>query len=714
MKKKLKILVMIGLFKKAIVLSMLVLSSSLIGQIDRSMPEPGPAPEIEFKEPFTTKLSNNLTLMVVVNDKLPTASATLIIDNPPILEGDKSGVKDLVTSNMGKGNKFQSKDEFIEEKDFMGSFISYNSSGGSISSLSRYFERTMTMFAQGALYPVFSDEEFEKEKTKLTEALKIDEKNAASIARRVENIVAFKQGHPRSEYTTEASVSSIGITDIENFYKNYFKPNNAYLVVIGDVNLEETISLSKELFENWEYSTELENMFGEGSVNDFVDPDVSAKTTIHIVDVPNSTNVEISFQNVIDRKTSDTDYFSGTVANRVLGAGPESRLFTVIREEKGYAYGAYSGLPTSSKSKTKFVGRTTVRSEVADSAIVEMHNQLKIMRDRPITDEELSNVKSGYFGEFAMSIENPITIANQALSIRSENLPEDFYKTFLSNLNKVSKDDVIESSKKFFLIDNAQIVVTGKINEIIDNLENIYLDDDKIDVVYHDEFGNITEKPDYSVDENVSVESIVTNYIDLIGGKDKLEKVESIEIKGNANLNMQGQSFVLEFYSLKNNQNQSLSTVTAGGMVVQKSVFNKYQGYNEVNGQRMPLTDSELEQAIINSALFSELNYDFSAIELIGTSNVDDQKVYEIKITDNKTEYYSIESGLKLKEVETTEVEGNVISVETTIKEYEEVDGIMIPSEINQITPGLPIPGGITINFNTIKLNVKTSDSDFN
>ena len=714
MKKKLKILVMIGLFKKAIVLSMLVLSSSLIGQIDRSMPEPGPAPEIEFKEPYTTKLSNNLTLMVVVNDKLPTASATLIIDNPPILEGDKSGVKDLVTSNMGKGNKFQSKDEFIEEKDFMGSFISYNSSGGSISSLSRYFERTMTMFAQGALYPVFSDEEFEKEKTKLTEALKIDEKNAASIARRVENIVAFKQGHPRSEYTTLQSVSSIRISDIENYNKTYFKPTNASCLVIGDVNLDEPISLSKELFENWEYSTELENMFGEGSVNDFVDPDVSTKTTIHIVDVPNSTNVEISFQNVIDRKTSDTDYFSGTVANRVLGAGPESRLFTVIREEKGYAYGAYSGLPTSSKSKTKFVGRTTVRSEVADSAIVEMHNQLKIMRDSPITDEELSNVKSGYFGEFAMSIENPITIANQALSIRSENLPEDFYKTFLSNLNKVSKDDVIESSKKFFLIDNAQIVVTGKINEIIDNLENIYLDDDKIDVVYHDEFGNITEKPDYSVDENVSVESIVTNYIDLIGGKDKLEKVESIEIKGNANLNMQGQSFVLEFYSLKNNQNQSLSTVTAGGMVVQKSVFNKYQGYNEVNGQRMPLTDSELEQAIINSALFSELNYDFSAIELIGTSNVDDQKVYEIKITDNKTEYYSIESGLKLKEVETTEVEGNVISVETTIKEYEEVDGIMIPSEINQITPGLPIPGGITINFNTIKLNVKTSDSDFN
>ena len=714
MKKNLKILVMIGLCKKVIVLSMLILSTSLIGQIDRSMPEAGPAPEIEFKEPYTTKLSNNLTLMVVVNDKLPTASATLIIDNPPILEGNKSGVKNLVTTNMGKGNKFQSKDEFIEEKDFMGSFISYNSSGGSISSLSRYFERTITMFAQGALYPVFSEEEFEKEKTKLTEALKIDEKNAASIARRVENIVAYKKNHPRSEYTTEASVSSLNIADIENFYKSYFKPNNAYLVVIGDVNLEETIALTKKLFEEWKYSDELDEKFGKGSINAFVDPEVSEKTTIHVVDVPNSANIEISFQNIIDRKTSDADYFSGTVANRVLGAGPESRLFSVIREEKGYAYGAYSGLPTSSKSKTKFQARTTVRTEVADSSIVEMHNQLKIMRDNPITDEELSNVKSGYFGEFAMSIENPITIANQALSIRSEKLPSDFYKTFLSNLNKVSKNDVIDSSKKFFLIDNAQIVVTGKVSGILENLENIYLDGKQVDVVYHDTYGNIIDKPDYSVDESVSVESIISNYINLIGGKDKLEKVESIEVKGNANINMQGQSFVLEFYSLKNNQNQSLATVSAGGMVVQKSVFNKYQGYNEVNGQRMPITDTELEQAIINSAIFAELNYDYSTLELVGTSIVNEEKAYEVKITDNKTEYYSIESGLKVKEVETSEVEGNQISVETTINEYAEVNGILIPSEINQVTPGLPIPGGITVKFGNIKLNVKTSDSDFN
>jgi len=166
-----------------------------------------------------------------------------------------------------------------------------------------------------------------------------------------------------------------------------------------------------------------------------------------------------------------------------------------------------------------------------DSAIVEMYNQLAIMRNTPITDEELSNVKSGYFGSFAMSMEDPTTIANQALSIRTENLPDDFYKTFLSNLNEVAKDDVIESANKFFLIDNAQIVVTGKIRDIMDKLENISLGGKEIEVVYHDNYGKIIGKPDYSVDSSITAETVVKNYVDAIGGKEKLSKVSSIETK---------------------------------------------------------------------------------------------------------------------------------------------------------------------------------------
>jgi hypothetical protein len=149
-------------------------------------------------------------------------------------------------------------------------------------------------------------------------------------------------------------------------------------------------------------------------------------------------------------------------------------------------------------------------------------------------------------------------------------------------------------------------------------------------------------------------------------------------------------------------------------MTLVKSVFNKYQGYNEVNGQRVPLTDEELEQAIINSALFSELNFDLETIELIGTSFVNDEKAYEIKITDNKSVFYSAETGLKLKEFESQEVDGNLITGEVFYKQYEEVDGILMPSEINQVSASIPVPGGLTFKTSLIKLNVKTSDSDFN
>ena len=101
-------------------------------------------------------------------------------------------------------------------------------------------------------------------------------------------------------------------------------------------------------------------------------------------------------------------------------------------------------------------------------------------------------------------------------------------------------------------------------------------------------------------------------------------------------------------------------------------------------------------------------------VELVGTSVVDDEEAYEVKITDNKTAFYSVETGLKLKEVESQEVEGNLVVGETYYKNYEEVDGILFAKEINQVSPAIPIPGGITFKVDSINLNVETDESDFN
>jgi hypothetical protein len=438
------------------------------------------------------------------------------------------------------------------------------------------------------------------------------------------------------------------------------------------------------------------------------------QTEIHFIDMPNAIQSEIRFQNLIDMRKSNPDYISLLVANRILGGEPESRLESKIREDKGYAYYARSNFGSNKYASTTFNAFTSSRAEVTDSSVVELLSEIDKIKKIKVGDQELSDIKAAYFGDFVRESESPSTIAQYSVDIKIEELDNDYYKNFIRNVNQVSADDIIKVSNKYFNTNQGAIIIAGKGSELIDKLENLSYDGKKININYYDTSGNIIDKPDYSVDSNITAEGIINRYINLIGGKENLEEIQSIELKGSADLDMQGQSFKLEFYSLKNNQNQSLSTVSAGGMQVQKSVFNKDQGYNVVNGQKIILSEDELEQALTDSKLFSELTYDYEIVKLVGSSTIDNQKVYEIKISDNNTEYYSIETGLKVKEVENQLIDGNQIIIETTIKEYQEVNGILIPSEINQVTPAVPIPGGITIKFNTIELNVESSDSDFN
>jgi len=707
MEKKLNNIFKIKIVKNIILILAIVFTGCLHSQLDRSIvPESGPSPEISFGKPQTFKLENGLTVLVVENNKLPRASASLSFDNPLIYEGEVAGVSSILAEMIGNGTQSISKEDFIEEVDYMGASVSVTGSGAFAGSLKRYFPRVLELMASAVLEPLLTQEEFDNQKNLIKESLKTSDKDVSTAASRVQDLITYGPKHPNGEFISQESLDRATLKDAVDFYNNYSSPNNAYLIIIGDIKFEEVKSKVTELFSSWESK--------EVSSESFPQPESPNQTEIIFVDMPNGVQSVVSIMNTVDFNKKESDYFSALVANRILGGGGAGRLFNNLREDKGWTYGSYSGISESVKTKGRVIAQAQVRNEVVDSAAVELLTELDKMRNTLVTDEEINSAKAKYTGNFVMSLEDPSTIAGIALNIITEDLPEDYYNNFLGNINNVTKEDIQKASQNYFTPSKTRIFITGKGSEILEKVDNIEYNGKELSIRYFDKFANEIQRPDYSVSTDVSAEGIVSNYIDSIGGRDRLENVESIEITGNANLNMQGQSFVLEFYSLKNNQNQSLATVTAGGMVVQKSVFNKYQGYNEVNGQRIPLSDSELESAIIDSALFSELNYDFSTIELIGTSVVNEEKVYEIKITDNKTEYYSVESGLKVKEIETTEVEGNQIVVETTVNEYEEVDGVLIPSEINQVTPALPIPGGITIKFSKIKLDVKTSDSDFN
>ena len=702
MKNIFKTMLAIGIIKKVIIV-LVLLSTSLNAQLDRSiMPESGPAPEIFFGKPQTFNLDNGLTVMVVENTKLPRASASLSFDNPLIFEGEIAGVSSILAEMVGNGTQSISKEDFIEEIDYMGASLNVTGSGAFAGSLKRYFPRVLELMASAVLEPLFTQEEFDRQKNLIKESLKTGEKDVGTAADRVESFITYGPQHPNGEFITQESLDKASLQDAIDFYNNYSSPSNAYLVIIGDVNYDEIKSKVTDLFGSWNSK--------EVSSSSFPSPNNPDETEIIFVDMPNGVQSVVSVINTVEFNKKNSDYFAALVANRILGGGGAGRLFNNLREDKGWTYGSYSGISESYKTKGLVIAQAQVRNEVTDSAAVELLMELDKMKNTFVLDEELNSAKAKYTGNFVLSLENPSTIAGFARNIITQDLPEDYYNSFLENINSVTKEDVQNAAKNYFLTDNTRVFITGKGSEILESIENIEYNGKKLNVRYFDKYANEIERPNYTVDSSISAQDVIDDYIKAIGGKDALSEVTSIEIKATSNI----QGTVLEMYSIKNNQNQSLMEMSAMGMTIAKTVFNKYQGYNEVNGQRIPLTEVELEQAIINSALFSELNFDFSLVQLVGTSDVEGEKAYEIKVTDNKSVFYSVDTGLKLKEVESQEVEGNLIVGETYFKEYEEVEGILLPKEINQVSASIPIPGGITFKATSIKLNVETNESDFN
>lgn len=463
-----------------IILSSLFLTLTMQAQ-DRPQPKPGPAPIINIKKPQSFTLDNGLKVLIVENHKLPRVSFNLSLDNAPFAEGAKKGVDNLTSSLIGKGSLKIPKDLFNEEIDFLGADINFYSSGASANCLSKYGGRILELLADGALNPNFTQVEFDKEKEKLIEGLKTQEKSIAAVASRVQNVLAYGKNHPNGEFLSESTIKNVTLSDVVNNYNTYFVPENAYLVIIGDVKYAETKLAVEKYFEGWAKAKAL-NL-------EYSDPKNVQFTQINFVDMPNAVQSEIALLNTVNLKMTDKEYFASIIANQILGGDFNSYLNMNLREKHAWTYGARSGI-SGSKYITTFKASTQVRNAVTDSAVVEFLKEYKRIRTEKVSDEVLSNVKAGYIGKFVMGIEKPQTVASYAVRTRTQGLPEDFYENYIKNINAVTANDVLAAANKYFMADNTRIIIVGKGSEVIPGLENL-----KMPLYYFDKFGVLTEKP---------------------------------------------------------------------------------------------------------------------------------------------------------------------------------------------------------------------------
>ena len=676
-----------------------------IKPIDRSIqPQQGKTPTIDLKEPTIFTLKNGLTVIVVENKKLPTFSLRISIDNPPSNEGDRSGLSQLSSALFGEGSKNVSKDVFNEEVDYLGATISMGMGFAYANGLSKHKERIFELLSDAALNPSFTQEELDKEKDKLITGLKSSENSPAAIAQRVTGILTYSTDHPYGEFSTEESISKVTIKDIEGNYKQMFNPNNAYMVVSGDVEVKEIKDLVSKYFKNWKSSKKKLN-------SNIKSPVDVATTEINFIDMPDAVQSELAVLNITNLETKSEDHHAALVANYILGGAFNSYLNMNLREENGWTYGARSSIARNKWTSATFRATTSVRNAVTDSAVVETLKEINKIRNEFVSDEMLSTAKAKYLGNFIMSTENKSLLADFAVNIKTLNLPDDFYETFIEKINLVSKEDVKRVANKYLKPENLRIIVVGKGLDVADKLENINYNNTLIPVKYFNKVGIQIEKPVFAkeIDASITVKNIFENHLNAIGGVEKLNNVTSISIT--AAVTIPGAPFkpnAIIKEKFPNKSSMEMSVPNMGTLMTQK--FNGEDGYIEQMGQKIPYEDDQKTEQKEKKGLFEEIYLDDSVAQIVSLSPVDGKDIYKVQIKENSFRFYEADTGLLIMTEETTVAMGNEIKTITKFSDYKEVDGIKYAFKREIITG----PQTIVIEADQVILNEEIADDFFN
>jgi len=681
--------------KLSVLIVLFFVTVSVTAQIDRSKPpKAGPEPKISLEVPSEFELKNGLKVLVVENHKLPRVSYSLRIDNNPIATGKKAGVESLLGSMLGNGTTSISKDEFNEEIDFLGASLSFGFSGGFASSLSKYSDRILELMADAAINPLLTEEEFEKEKVKLIEGLKQEEKSIDAISSRVRNVLAYGKNHAYGEYVTEETINNITYGDAVAFYEKYFNPNNAYLVVIGDIDYRTIKKQIEKHFGAWEKSIDVSNEVLPAAPN-------AQYTQINFVDFPTATQSSITVTNNVDLKMNDKDYHAALIANNILGGGGEGYLFKNLREEHGYTYGAYSSLGASRYGLGRFNASAKVRNMVTDSAVVEALKEINRIKTEPVDPQTLRDAKAKYVGNFIMGLEQPQTVANYALNIKLNNLPKDFYTTYLQKINDVTVEDVQRVSNKYFKTENARVVVVGKGSDVLENLEKT-----GIPIKYYDAYANPVEKPTYDIamPEGVDAKKVINDYLEAVGGKAKIESTNSILVSYEASA--MGATIVSEEKRLDGKASQSISMNGSPMMAVVMT-------QEKVTMNKNPLPENMAKDMSIMAGLFPELNMlNADNVKLAGIESIDGKDAYRVEVSGEVISlayFYDVETGLKVKEIQTTNMQGQTQSQETDLKDYQLIEGLKFPG----VRSGSQMGQVIEFKLKEVKINEGVSDADF-
>ena len=683
--------------KKSIIFLLGLLPLGLMAQVDRSKaPKPDPAPQIKIGQPATFTLPNGLKVFVVQNSKLPRVSATLSFNQDGIIEGDKTGLTSMAGDLLRRGTTKMTKAQLDEEIDFLGGNINASAFSASASSLRSNFPKVMALMSDVVLRPSLPSAELEKIRKQQMSALQASKDDPGAIASNVVNRVMYGKNHPYGDIETEETLMNVKLEDIKSFFNTYWKPNNAFLVFVGDITTADAKALATQHFGAWKSGTVPKPTY--------TTPKAPAKTYIAVVDRPASVQSNIVFATPVELKPGAPDAIAASVMNNILGAGSTARLFMNLREKYGFTYGAYSSL-SPDRLIGNFQAQASVRNEKTDSAIGQFLYEFNRIRTESIKEDEVANMKNYLSGGFARSLENPATIAGFALNIARYNLPADYYQNYLKNLAVTSPQDVQTMAAKYVQPGNMHIVIVGNAKEITKGLEKYG------EVKYFNVYGQEVQAPTVkTVDATVTPQSILQKAIDASGGAAALAAIKDVQLTGSASI--QGTDITI---TQKNILPSAYSfDMGVKGMTLQKKMLKDGKYTQTGQGGAKEADEKDKEEMNEEAAFFIEpylLKQSGYTMEMKGIEQVEGKDAYVVSVKSpakrEQTHYFDTKTGLRVKQTVIQQGPMGTMPVTTTFADYKSFNGVQIPTQMT-----LDVGMKIDIKFTDVKVNTGLKAED--
>jgi len=432
--------------------------ASAQGTVDRTKPpELGPPPRVSLPPILTRQLPNGLKLLIVEQHELPLADFVLLVGSGGTADpAGKTGVANLTASMLREGTTTRKSLDIADQISFLGISLSpqasWESSTLSLHTPTAQLDSALALFADVALHPSFPANEFERiKKNRLTELLQLRDQGPA-IANLVFPAILYGNAHPYGSPLsgTESTVTSLSTSDLQSYYQANFKPNNATLIIVGDVNPAQIEQKINALFGSWQRGDVPQLTYGE--------PPNASATTIYLVDKPGA--AQSSFRiGAVGVPRSTKDYFALTVMNTILGGSFSSRLNQNLREARGYTYGAGSRFDMR-RAAGPFTATAEIVSAKSDSALLQFMKELNGIR-QSVPADELSRAKRYLQLQLPGNFETTQQIAAALVPVALYGLPLDYYNNYVQSVENVTQADVNRVAQQYINPGSLAIVIVG-------------------------------------------------------------------------------------------------------------------------------------------------------------------------------------------------------------------------------------------------------------